>query len=211
MKRRTLLKLLSLLPFAGPVITKALATSGHKPAQAYAPYLPTDFPKWNKAIDGLEDAGKWALDIERSLLPQHMMFPRVGQVWETVRNCQVAFHVPLQVDFAQADASGLLKDAAGTFVSANRALLVRGGMADLRQGEKVRILDVDSPKPLCVSFLPLRYQELHENIVPKQIRNLSGYHGYTLQVRTAWTIADFSKETCQTYFNEAFRLIQDSA
>ena len=38
-------------------VTKALAKAGCKPRPVYRPYLPPGFPKWNKAVDGLEDAG----------------------------------------------------------------------------------------------------------------------------------------------------------
>ena len=56
--------------------------------------------------------------------------------------------------------------------------------------------------------MPLRYDELHEYIVPEETRQLAGYEGYTLSVKTARTISDFGKGPCHTYFNEDFRLVE---
>jgi hypothetical protein len=209
MKRRTLLKLLSLLPFAGPVIAKALAKSDHKLAQTYVPYLPRDFPKWNKAIDGLEDAGKWTLDIERSGLPPGTVFPRVGQIWEAVQDCEVQFRARFSQPRPQIVTTGFPKVPSLMFSAPKLDLFLRalqGRKAQLRQGEKIRILAVDDAKPLHVTFQPLRHQELHQGIVPEDIRRLPGYLGYELCLKTAKTIADFGKDNCQTYFDQAFKL-----
>jgi hypothetical protein len=46
-------------------------------------------------------------------------------------------------------------------------------------------------------------------MVPEEVRSTLGYQGYTLQLKTAKTITDFRKDICQTYFNEAFRLVKD--
>ena len=79
MTRRTLLKLVALLPLAGPVIAKALAKSELNPAPAFVPFLPAEFPKWNKTVDGLEDAGSWALSLERARLPRDVVYPNVAR------------------------------------------------------------------------------------------------------------------------------------
>src|SRR4030095_11528664 len=92
MTRRAFLRLAALLPFPLPLITKALAHCDKKAAVAYTPYLPAVLPKWNKAIDGLDDAALWVLDIERSQMPKDLVFPRVGQIWETTRDCEVGLH-----------------------------------------------------------------------------------------------------------------------
>jgi hypothetical protein len=150
MGRRTLLKLVALLPWAGPVIAQALAKSHYRPGPDYAPYLPAEFPKWNRAIDGL-DVSKWALNIERSRLPKDRAFPRAVQVWETVRGCKVSFHASIDYRVSQADPARLLQDFARLF-----------GVAHLRRGERILILGVEDPdKPLRVTFQPIRYQELH--------------------------------------------------
>jgi hypothetical protein len=210
MKRRTLLKLLSLLPFAGPVITKAIAKAGCKPRPVYRPYLPAGFPKWNKAIDGLEDAGRWMLDVQRSLLPQDFMFPSAGQIWEAVRDCETRFRPLFSQPGPQPDAEGFPKGAPAMVVTHPSHLFLSaliGGKAQIRQGERIRILEIADAKPLHVAFQPLHYHELHHGIVPEDIRGMPGYLGYKLSVKTAKTVADFGKEACQTYFNEAFRLV----
>src|SRR6266403_6220429 len=95
MTRRSLLKLAGLLPFAGPIITKALAQLPCETQASYVPFLPPYFPKWKKAVDGLEDAGRWALDIECSRIPADVVLPREGQVWEATQDCEVSFHASI--------------------------------------------------------------------------------------------------------------------
>ncbi|MGO8927498.1 MAG: hypothetical protein ACLQU3_11480 [Limisphaerales bacterium] len=200
MSRRTLLKLVALLPWAGPAIAKALANSQYRPGPVHAPYLPAAFPKWNRVIDGLSDAGKWALDIERSRLPDDIAVPRAGQVWATVRDCQVSFRVSISHQVSAADSARFLQDFARLF-----------GVARLRRGERVRILGVDDPnKPLRVTFQPVRCQDLQESIVPEDVRRSRGYVGHELSLKTAKTLPDLGKEPFQTYFNEAFRLVEDA-
>ena len=212
MKRRTLLKLLSLLPFAGPIITKAaLAKAGCKPRPVYGPYLPPGVPKWNRAIDGI-DAGEWTLDFHRSLLPQNIMFPRAGQIWVAVRDCETRFRPVFSQPGPQTDAEGFPKGAPPMFVTPASHVFLRGligGTAQVRQGERIRILAMADAKPLFVTFQPLHYDQLHQGIVPEDIRSMPGYLGYELSVKTAKTLADFGKDACQTYFNEAFRLLED--
>jgi len=197
MTRRTLFKFLALIPLVGPTIAKAMIKSNSKPAIAYQPYLPECFPKWDRAVDGLEPAGQWAIEIERSRLPADVVFPRVGQVWETVRDCEVALRPFV---------SGQLP------LISKSAFIMLGGTARLHAGERVRILGLEHPdKPLQVRFQPLRCAELGSGIVPDEIRLQPGYSGYELSVKTAKTIPDFGKDAPQVYFNEAFRLIEDVA
>ena len=201
MSRRTLLKLVALLPWAGLAIAKVLAKSQYRPGPVYAPYLPAEFPTWNRAIDGLSDAGKWALDIERSRLPDDIVVPRAGQVWTTVRDCQASFRAIVDHQVTQADPARLLQDFARLF-----------GVAHLRQGERVRILGVDDPsKPLSVTFQPICYQELQESLVPEDMRKSPGYIGYEMSLKSAKTLADFAEEPGQAYFSEAFRLVVGAA
>jgi len=197
MTRRTLFKFLALIPLVGPALAKSLAKSNFKPALAYKPYLPEFFPKWDRAVDGLEEAGKWALEIKRAQLPSGIVFPHVGQIWETVRDCQVAF---------RPRGSGPLK------VIERGMFVMLGGTTQIQAGEKVRILGLDHPdKPLYICFQPLRYAELHAAIVSDEIRLKPGYAGYELSVKSVKTIADFGKDAPQTFFNEAFRLVEDGA
>lgn len=204
--RRTLLKFVALVPLVGPAIAKAVVKSEIKPALVRGPYLPAWFPKWDRAIDGLEEAGKWAIEIERSRLPSGMIVPRVGQVWETLRDCEVAFRPCFSQ--GQTEIGGASKMRYGPVPFR----LMLGGKARLPYGERIRIVGLDdNDRPLHVTFQPLRYAESHAQIVPEEIRRTPGYVGYELSVKSAKTIADFSKEICQTYFNEAFRLVKDLA
>jgi hypothetical protein len=87
-----------------------------------------------------------------------------------------------------------------------------GGKARLRAGEKIRILGLEHPdKPLHVCFQPLRYSELHADIVPDEFRLKPGYTGYDLSVKTAKTLPTSAKLPPQTFLNEAFRLVEDVA
>ncbi|HWX19632.1 MAG TPA: hypothetical protein VN578_06970 [Candidatus Binatia bacterium] len=171
--------------------------------------IPAQYPRWNKAIDGLEDPTKWVLEIERARLPSDIVFPVVGQLWEALRDCDVPFRARVAYRRPSTEAAGILKNVPLIFIPSAGGPL-RGGIARLHQGERVRILELDGPRPIYVNFLPLRYHDLHESIVPEDIRKLPGYRGYELYVKTAKTLSDFPKDICHTFFNEAFRLIEDS-
>ena len=71
-------------------------------------------PKWDERIDGLEDAFRWAADYERSLLPSDILFPRAGQTWKAVRDCEV------------------------DFIAFITKTILLGGRARLEEGEQVR-------------------------------------------------------------------------
>jgi len=230
MTRRTLLKLLVLVPLVGPGIAKALAKSILKPLPGFTPYLPAEFPRWNAATDGLEDAGRWALNIERSRLPQDTLFPQAGQVWEAVRDCDVGFRANLNFCQSPPGASGLRKavEAAlgpaavptgklGCLVvlppapspRARGSFIVSGGTARLTRGERVCILEGDGAPPIFVTFQPVRYQELHRVIVPEDIRKMPEYRGYVLSLKTARTISDeaLDRKSRPTLFLEAFKRV----
>jgi hypothetical protein len=172
--------------------------------------IPAHFPKWNRTTDGLEDPAQWMMDCERSRLPPDMVFPCVGQVWETIRDCEVQFHASISPR-SELDTAGLPKGFAHLGPVDLKSYMMQFGTAHLGRGERVRIVDVDGPKPIVVNFRPLRYHELHESIVPEQTRKIPGYEGYTLHVKTAQTISDLcmTNGPGQTFFNEAFRLVED--
>jgi hypothetical protein len=73
-----------------------------------------------------------------------------------------------------------------------------------------RTLRPQGGSPGLHSYQPVRYQELHAGIVPEDVRRTQGYLGYELSVKTAKTIADFTKEQFPTFFNEAFTLVADA-
>ena len=102
-------------------------------------------------------------------------FPRGGQIWEVVDGCdahiQYLFTAPI------------------TFSGSGR----------LTAGERVCILaETTDPPPADVSFLPVRYDEWHEILVPPDIRNTPRYKKYRLSVKTE-------------SFYEHFRLVEDVA
>ena len=160
--------------------------------------IPAHFPKWNPTTDGLEDPAQWVMDIERSRLPPDTVFPCLGQVWQALQDCQVPFHafIPLPTP------------GVGITLSDLQAL-AGFGVAKLQQGERVRILEV-GPKPITVSFRPLRYRELEATIVPAEIRRRPGYGNYTLHLKIAPTISDFCLPRPQVFFSEVFHLVEDA-
>jgi hypothetical protein len=201
MTRRTLLKLAAMLPFAGPWLAKVLAQPAGKPQTCCVPYLPAHFPKWNRAVDGLEDAGNWALDLEWSRIRTDAVLPIEGQIWEAVRDCEV----PLRASISRAPISAI--NFAG-LSPAGINLLLGSATARLCSGERVRIVE-SGPKPVTVRFVPVRYEQLHDSLVPLQLRHAPGYSGYTLQLKLARTVSDSCKvgSLSLTFFSEAFRLV----
>ena len=102
-------------------------------------------------------------------------FPRGGQIWEVIDGCDA------QIDY--------LFTAPITFSGSGR----------LAAGERVCIMTgTTDPPPTVVSFLPVRYDELHDRLVPPDIRDTPRYKKYMLSVQTG-------------YFHEHFRLIEDPA
>jgi len=66
-------------------------------------------------------------------------------------------------------------------------------------GERVSITpETTGPLPSVVSFVPVRYAELHDSLVPLDIRETPRYKKYLLSVETA-------------YFHEHFRLVDNLA
>jgi len=101
--------------------------------------------------------------------------PHAGQIWEVTDGCDA------QIQY--------LFTAPITFSGSGR----------LTAGERVRILaGTTEPQPTRVSFLPVRYDELHDSLVPSDIRDTPRYKRYTLSV----------KADC---FHEHFRLVEDAA
>ena len=102
-------------------------------------------------------------------------FPRGSQIWEVIDGCdaqiQYLFSAPITLS----------------------------GSCRLDTGERVCILaETAEPQPTVVSFLPVRYDALHERLVPPDIRDTPRYKKYMLSVNTG-------------YFHEHFKLIEDVA
>lgn len=102
-------------------------------------------------------------------------FPRAGQIWEVTDLCDA------QIQY--------LFTAPITFSGSGRLIA----------GERVRILTgTTEPQQVDVRFLPVRYDELHDSLVPLNIRETPRYKNYTLSVKTE-------------YFFAHFRLVEETA
>jgi hypothetical protein len=176
-------------------------------------YIPRELPKWDKKVDGLEDALKWVWDLERSHLPADLVVPQVGQVWETVRDCHVNVRAHIELPPPPRNqVPGAFKGVAWSENPEWQSYFRQFGTAVLPCGEKVRIIQPPEATPINIAFVPIRYHELHETIVSPEIRTVSTYHGrYELSVKIARTLSDLLKTPCPTYFNEDFRLVDDVA
>lgn len=173
--------------------------------------VPKDFPKWNKAIDGLEDAGMWALDCERSRMPTEIVIPREGQIWQATRTCEVAFRTHLNLHPAGAGQPKNVQKFTVLSREDFESYMMQFGTATLPEGERVRILQLGELRPVSIRFVPVRYHELQESIVPAEVRKLPFYAGrYELSVKTARTVSDFQNTARQSFFNEDFKLIEDA-
>jgi len=178
--RRTLLKLVGLLPLVGPAVVKAL---GQAPTTPRGTYLPANFPKWNKAVDGLENAGEWAIEIERARLPSGLAFPREGEVWEAVRNFEIQFWPRVWQEAMKLE------------------------KVEIKAGDRVQVVHTDGPKPVFVSFLPL-----NGSLPMPETQNSPGNPlRWDLQLKTARTVSDLvQNRNDQVFFLEAFRLVTDT-
>ena len=76
-----------------------------------------------------------------------------------------------------------------------------GARIRLREGDRVRILPLDHPKPLQIRFEPVDFPESFEGFGLHDVR-------YELWMRIARNLPP-SGET--GYFNELFRLVEDVA
>lgn len=103
------------------------------------------------------------------------LIPQQGQIWKVVAGCEV------QIQY--------LFTAPITF----------SGTGKFSAGERVRVVaDAGSTLPAVVYFLPVRYAELHDQLVPQDIRDTPRYKEYLLSVAAE-------------YFQEHFRFIKNSA
>ena len=99
--------------------------------------------------------------------------PRGGQIWKVVVGCEA--HIQF------------LFTAPITFSGSGR----------LVAGEQVCIApETTSSEPGVVCFLPVRYDELHDSLVPLDIRETPRYKKYLLSVK-------------RDYFYEHFTLVAD--
>lgn len=101
--------------------------------------------------------------------------PRRGQIWEVTDGCaaQIQYLFTAPITFS--------------------------GTVTLAAGERVRVTtEAAGSPPVVLSFLPVRYAELHDTLVPLDIRETPRYKEYTLSLQTE-------------SFHEHFRLIEEVA
>jgi len=97
-------------------------------------------------------------------------FPCKGQVWEATDACDA------QIQY--------LFSAPITF----------SGSGKLTAGERVRIMtETTDPQPGEVSFLPVRYDELHDSLVPAGVRDTPRYKAYLLSAKTGYFLEHFRR------------------
>ena len=82
-----------------------------------------------------------------------------------------------------------------------------GGCIKLRQGERVRILELDDPTPVFVRFVPLLFEQLRGTITPEEMGKFARHE---LLMKTAKTVADYCNKNSNIFFVEAFRLVRES-
>jgi hypothetical protein len=177
--------------------------------------------KWNKEIDSIDFGGfcQWMEDYERSLMPPNVTYPHDGQIWEAVHDCEVPFRALISCPPGSLISKVRLPNGSTVPMigSVQRPALLPFGLAHLQKGEKVQVKanpefpGFARPKPIRAMLVPLRYDELQDNIVPKEIRTLPRYDGYRLCVKTARAQLCIHQKSLnsEAYLNEDFSLIQD--
>src|SRR5579859_4043449 len=121
-----------------------------EPHQQYPMRIIFPPPKWDKTIDGLDngDCARWRQDYQRGLLPPDTAFPREGQIWEALRDCEVGFQAliewprPKYRKLRLSDGSEITvadEGALTAFASGNPRHPF--GRTQLSKGERVRIVE----------------------------------------------------------------------
>jgi len=175
-----------------------------KPGPHPGPIRLPPLPRWNPATDDI-DSGDFLCrvhDYERSLLGAAVDFPKVGQIWEACRDCEVTFQ-------AWCTVGGWEAPFCPTTSPVTQRILFpfRAGRIRLEQDERIRIRELDDPnRPLQVSFVPLRYDAFHQQIVP-EAESRSASH-YVLTLRIAYTMCCPREERC--FFRELFRPVENT-
>jgi hypothetical protein len=189
MKRRTFLgATLAALSVALSGLSLSLRAAAAQLACVVKPrrVLLPPVPKWNRKTDDMDCAGflQQCQDFERTFLPREVVFPRAGQIWEAVRDCEVHVHFcqPI-VDLKQ---------------------LMMWEDSCLRRGERVRILPSDHPKPLSVNFARVRNGAIEPAASKDEFEQ-------ELWLKTARTFPVPASGEPPQYFTDLFRFVQDAA
>jgi hypothetical protein len=184
MKRRSFLQMtLAAVAFAASSVSvavrSAVADLGSKVNLRRRALLPP-VPKWNPLTDDIDSADfqRRCCDFQRSLLPRDLAFPRTGQIWEAVQECE------LPVPTWKVGPKGL----------------ELGPNVRLAKGERVRILELDDPRPLQIRFQPIR-----KDALPANLPAVALDHGLWLPTASPFAISN-KMPAC---FTDLFRLVED--
>ncbi|MBL8826366.1 MAG: hypothetical protein JNM18_05235 [Planctomycetaceae bacterium] len=105
-------------------------------------------------------------EIDRAVEYAHLQwardlrFPKEGEIYEAISDTKIQY------------------------MTSHHAPYTGGGEAVLAKGERVRVSSVSHEKPIGVYCDPLRYDELHEEIVSEEERNYPSYDGYYFSIDT---------------------------
>jgi hypothetical protein len=155
-------------------IKKLFCRSTQPAAPASRPPLPPMPPGWNLTYDDLfaeMKAGKrkslgnpeaaWAIDYEKSLLPESTRFPHKGDLYESLADQEIEY------------------------MTAWAAPYTGGGKGQLLKGERIWIhSDPREEKPLGVYALPVEYEALEARMVPEAERTSEKYGGFYFYFKT---------------------------
>src|ERR1051326_5516482 len=134
--------------------------------------------KWDKALDSIDfgGLGQWMADYERSLLPANTVFPRDGQIWETIRDCEVPFRA--LVSWPQPPFSKVMLSN-GVIVpqwwTKDAPAFLPCGVGRLEKSERVRVKTEPEfpgfagPKSIRAILMPLRYDELQDRSEERRV------------------------------------------
>lgn len=128
---------------------------------------------WRKTLDDLSAEMKagtrrivsreeleLAKALTRRRMPTGLRYPRGGEVYEATTDVVV------------------------TYMTAHHAPFTGGGKAMLPRGERVRVSGFAGERPISVYCDPLRYDALHQQIVPAEERANAYYSNYYLCIET---------------------------
>ena len=108
-----------------------------------------------------------AREYERSLIPDDLIIPQTGQIFETIR------------------------DVAVTAMLTHRAPFTGSEEFTLPAGIQIKIKDLMEKKPIVIAAEPIEYKAIEKQFIPKASRRSLLYSGYFLYIQTVDFIDGF--------------------
>jgi hypothetical protein len=136
-------------------------------------------PGWNKTIQDVFDEAKksgsivgspevdWARDYERSLTPLGTRFPKMGDIYEAIRDVEVSYLTSWSAPFTG------------------------GGSGVLKRGEQVLVNCEPLARPIAANAKAINYTHVEEEMVPEGDRSNKKYAGFYFVLRTLDLSRDF--------------------